>query len=425
MDCPTPPFANDSVTVDMGAAGDVPSYRASGFIYGISHDGSQPPDDILTDIKVQYLRSGGAQIGCPNGGYVNGQYTARWNAVEAYYAKAKAIGATLLVLVHDIWGADAVCNVPRWPGDGGNWTEYNDFMTRLINDAIANGMTGTDVRWELWNEPDHPAFWKGSQDQWLEMWKRGYQQLRAALPEAVIEGPSLATGVGGWFNTFLDYAKANEVIPDYLSWHEAGGGGDPVRDANAARSALSSRGISVENLNISEYGSPDEQNPGHSAWFISRLERAGVDGLRSNWGMGGGLYAGMGDLVTSSWQPLGQWWIYRRYADQTGLRATVTEGSQVDAVAYQDKDAAKSIIVVGNRGRVTGSVNVVIQNIPSWLENGRTTNILLEKVPEGNAAMSEPTVVSKESAPVTCATLTVTIDWTRAKDGYVITMTPP
>src|ERR1041385_8931963 len=145
---PNPPSANDSVTIDMSVASGAPSYPARGFIYGISQDGSQSPLTTLSDIKIQHLRSGGAQIGCPNGGYVNGQYSARWNAVKAYHDKAKAIGATLLVLVHDIWGADAVCKVPRWPGGGGDWTEYTSFITQLITDMKANYMTGPDVRWE-------------------------------------------------------------------------------------------------------------------------------------------------------------------------------------------------------------------------------------------------------------------------------------
>jgi hypothetical protein len=408
----------------MGAPSGAPTYRASGFIYGIAQDGRNPPDGTLRDIKTSHLRCGGAQIGCANGGYVNGQYAARWNAVKAYYAKAKATGATLLILVHDIWGADAVCHVPRWPGQGGDWTEYASFMTQLINDAKANGMTGADVRWELWNEPDYSGFWGGTQAQWLEMWKRGYQQIRAAIPGAVIEGPSLASGVGGWFNAFLDYVKTNNVVPNYMGWHEAGGGGDPVNDAKNARSALSSRGMSTMGLDISEYGSGSEQNPGHSAWFIARLERADTDGLRSNWGGGNGLYSTMAALVTSSWQPTSQYWVYKRYADQAGLRSAVTAGSQVDAVAFQDADKAKSIIVVGNRGGTTGSVNVVVKNMPGWLQSAGTTKVLLERMPTGTAAVTAPTVVSSTPVTVSCNAITVIIDWSNAQDGYAVTLTP-
>jgi len=418
----SPAFGDDAITVDMGSLSGAPTYRASGFIYGISQDGSQPPNTLLTDLKITHLRCGGAQIGCPKGGYVNGQYAARWNAVKAYYAKAKAIGATLLVLVHDIWGADGACSVPNYPGDGGDWTAYTTFIAQLITDFKAAGMTGKDVRWELWNEPDYSGFWKGSQAQWLEMWKRGYQQVKAALPDAVIEGPSTAGGVGGWFTAFLDYVKTNNVVPDYIGWHEAGGG-DPVNDAKSARSALSSRSINVTNLDVSEYGSSGDQTAGHSAWYLARFERAGLDGLRSNWGGGSGLYATMGALVTNSWQPKGQYWIYKRYADQTGLQAAVTAGSQADAVAYLDAAARKSIIVVGNKGSVTGTVSVKITNIPADLQAAGAAQVLIENMPDGTAAVTAPTTVSNSSMPLTANALTVPLSWTKAADGYAITLT--
>jgi hypothetical protein len=421
--------AGEVVTVNLAVASGSPTYRASGFIYGIAADGSNPPNSTLTDIKTRFLRAGGAQLGCPNGGYVNGQYTPRWNVVKAYYAKAKAIGAKLLILTHDLWGADAVCNVPRWPGQGGNWTEYTTFMNQVITDAIANGMTGSDVRWELWNEPDLSFFWGGTQAQWLEMWKRGYQLVRSRIPGAVFEGPSLATGPGGsWASAFLDYVKANNVVPNYISWHDEGGGNDPVGEVNTMNSALSSRGISVSGIDINEYGTSSEQNPGHSAWFIARMERAngGVDALRGNWGMAGGLYQGMGDLVNSSWQPLGQWWIYKRYGDQTGQRASVTPSSnnQIDAVAFTDSAASKSIIVVGNKGGTTGNINVQINGIPAYLQNGGQTRVLMERMPAGTSVVSAPTVVSNNSMVVSGSSLTVVINWANTQDGYVLTLTP-
>src|SRR5580692_7049954 len=103
---------------------------------------------------------------------------------------------------------------------------------------------------------------------------------------------------------------------------------------------------------------------------------------------------GVADLVTTNWQPNSQWWIYKRYADQTGLRTSVTAGSQVDAVAYQDGCAAKASIVIGNKGGVTGSVNVVIRNVPTWVQSAGMTKVVVERMPAGNAAVSAPTVVS-------------------------------
>ena len=419
---PTPPSAKDSVTLDMGSADGAPTYRASGLLYGIAEDASQPPTQMLTDIKVKFFRIGGSDASC--GGYVTGNYDKRWATVKAYYSKAKEIGATVIILVSDLWGEDPACATPRFPGDNGDWTDYTKFMTQLISDAQALGMTGPDVRWDLQNEPDVGLFWGAPQSQWLEMWKRGYQMVRAAIPNALIEGPSNASGVGGQlFNAFLDYIKANNVVPDVISWH----GGDQANDVKTVKSELASRGINVSNFDNNEYGAANEQNPGHSAWFIARLERGNVDGLRSNWGGPGGgptMYQTMADLTTLDWQPNSQWWIYKRYADQTGLRTSSTAGTNVDAVGFQDADKAKAIVVVGNNGKTTGSVNVVVKNMPSWLQNGGSTKVLLEKMPTGEAAVTAPTVVSNAAATVTCNALTVTINWATATDGYAVTLTP-
>ncbi|MBW8888465.1 MAG: hypothetical protein JF616_11975 [Fibrobacteres bacterium] len=415
---PTPPTAKDAVTLDMAATEGPPTYSASGFIYGIAADGLQPPDSLLSAIKVKTFRAGrGTSGGC---GEVN--WKIHWAVMKAYYAKAKAMGGTMLMLMSDDYQYS--CSLP---GDGGDWTTFDAFLDQLIDSVKANGMTGPDVRWELWNESDYaPTFWSGTQAQWLDTWKHEYQHVRAALPSAVIEGPSFATGsAGSSMSAFLDYAKTNNVVPDILNWHEAGGGSDPQADLATATRGLSTRGITgVKGFDINEYGSKAEQNPGHSAWFLARFDRAGLQGLRSNWAGGATFFSNMGDLVTTNWQPNSQYWIYKRYADQTGLRINTTAGTQVDAVGYADMAAAKSIIVVGNRGGSTGSVNVVIKNVPSWLQSGGTTKVLVEKMLTGTGASSGPTVVSNASVAVTCNTVIVTLDWATATDGYALTLSP-
>jgi Carbohydrate binding module (family 35) len=421
--------AADSITINLSISGGAPTYRASGFIYGLSQDGSQPPASMQSNIKTQFLRAGGAQLNCPNGGWINNDFATRWNSVKGYYARARAIGAKLILLPHDLWGADAVCNVPSYPGDNGNWTPYTNFMSQVISSAQANGMTGSDVQWDIWNEPDLGAFFGNRpESQYLAMWQRGFQMIRAAIPNAVIVGPSTAstpnTG-NSWWTTYLNFIKANNVIPNYLSWHDEGGNNDPVGDANNLNSMLSSLGISVAGYQVNEYGTSSEQNPGHSAWFIARFERANTDAARGNWGMGTGLYGGMGGLVTAGGQANSQWWIYKRYGDQTGVRTQVTPGSQIDATSFTDAGAKKAIAVIGNRGGVTGSVTVQYTGIPSYLVANGQTQALVEMMPSGSGAVTAPTVVSNSPVTVSNNTITITLNWTNAQNGYAITLTPP
>jgi hypothetical protein len=420
-----------SVTVDFATQLGTPTYRASGFIYGLSEDGAVPAQNLQSDIKVKFIRAGGAQLDCPDGGWVNGKYTRRWTSVKSYYARTKAIGAKFILLTHDLWGADAVCTVPRWPGDNGNWTEFTNFMTQVINDAKTNRMTGSDVQWDIWNEPDLVTpvqFWGRDQAQYLEMWKRAYQQIRAAIPDAVIVGPSTARQPSpswSWFTTYLDYIKANNVVPNYMSWHQLIPDSDPQTSKNNLDGILSSRGISVQGYQVNEYGSnTSEQQAGPSAWYLGRFERTGIDALRANWGMGGGLYKGMGDLVTNSDQPMASWWTYKRYADMTGTRVAVTAGSKVDGVAVTDSGAEKAIIVLGSRAGVTGLVTVQLDDIPSYLQSSGKTRVKVERMPEGSGAMSAPTVVADQDMTVSSNSLTLTVNWSSARDAYATTLTP-
>jgi hypothetical protein len=420
--------AADSMTVNFALNGGAPTYRASGFIYGLSQSASTPAVSLQTGIKVKQMRAGGSQLGCPNGGWVNGAYTARWTFEESYYARAKQSGAHVEMIIAGLWGSDGVCNVPSWPGDNGNWTAYTNFLNQIISDVKAAGMTGGDVRWDMWNEPNI-FFWGRTQAQYLEMIRRGTLQIRAALPGAVIEGPSCAcTPSNSWFTTYLDYVKANGVVPNILSWHDLPG--DPATEAASLTSELSTRGMSVSGYDVNEYGAfGGEQQPGPSAWYISRLERCNCDGSRANWGNVGqtpSLYDTMGWLVTSNAnQTMGQWWVYQRYAGQTGLRTNITAGSTHDGIVFQDSGARKSVAVYGATASAsTGGISITYTNIPSWLQSGGKVNVLVERMPSTNAYVSAPTTVSNSTATVSGNAITVTITWSNALDAYAVTLTP-
>lgn len=61
--------------------------------------------------------------------------------------------------------------------------------------------------------------------------------------------------------------------------------------------------------------------------------------------------------------------------------------------------------------------------MPSWLQTDGSTKVTLDKMADSAALVSTPKVVSSASATVTCNALTVAIHWTRATDGYVVTLT--
>jgi len=420
--------ADTSVTVDFATAGGAPTYHASGTIYGMAPDGSLPQDHFFKDIKWHFMRAGGAQLN--SGGYATSlaDYQTRWNSTLAQYKRTAALGGTFVLLPHDLWGADSTTS-QGWPGDNGDWTQFDNFVTQLINDVKANNMT---VQWDLWNEPNGSGFWAPSQTQYLQMWSRFYAKVRAALPGQLIVGPSTAGGPSPsstWWNNYLTYVKANNVAPDIWSWHDEPG--DPVSDAGNLNSMLASNGLTnTRPYQVNEYATLSMQSPGGGAWFIGRLERAGADGLRGNWASGTALHDDEANLLTKNsagqYLPLGEWFMYRYYGSQTGNIVKLTPGTGTDGLATKDNTAANAEILLGSSGN-TGNVTVNLTglNTTSVVENGRVRAVV-QRVPyNGGAAVTGPVTISDTNLTVNGNAASVGIPWTSAKDGYTVTLLPP
>ncbi|NGO46735.1 RICIN domain-containing protein [Streptomyces ureilyticus] len=420
--------ADTTVTVDFSDAGGAPGYGASGTIYGMTVDGSLPQDHFYKDIKWKFMRAGGAQLN--NGGYGTSlaAYQTRWAPTLAQYKRTKALGGTFVILPHDLWGSDGT-TTQGWPGDNGDWTKFDAFLDQLIGDVKANNMT---VQWDIWNEPDWAPFWAPSQARYLEMWKRAYQKIRANFPGAVVVGPSTAgkpaSGGSAWWNTYLDYVKANNVEPDIYSWHDLPG--DPVTDAGAVRSKLAARSMTTSRpFQVNEYANTNEQNPGRGGWYISRLERAGADGLRANWASAGNLHDFQANLLTktgSQYLPLGEWFLYRYYGSQTGNIVRVTPGTGTDGLATKDNTAKNAKILLGSNGN-TGNITVNLNRLDatSVVEDSKVRAVVQRIPNNGGAAVSGPVTVSDQTLTVSGNSASVSVPWTNAADGYTVTLLPP
>jgi Ricin-type beta-trefoil lectin domain-like len=418
--------ADESITVDFSVAGGSPTYRASGWIYGMTEDASGPADHFYRDVNFRYMRAGGAQLGSP-GGWVAGTYDRRWNATLAQARRTIALGGQFVILPHDLWGADGY-PISRFPGDNGDWSDYDAFLTRLINDVRAAGIT---VQWDIWNEPNLSAFWNRPQSQYFELWRRTYQRLRSAFPSHLLVGPSLAgvpTTASGWWSQYLDFVKSSNTVPDIVSWHALPS--DPVANVNAANSSLGTRGIAHPRpYQINEYGASSEQNPGDGSWYIARLERAGADGLRANWASAGNLHNDLANLLTRNSAgvhlPKGEWWVYRYYAAQTGLIASVTPSPAYDAFAT--KASGVSRILVGGGG-TTGNIAVNIQRMDttSGIVENNQVRVLVQRIPyNSGGSVQGPVTIQNAVVTLSGNATTVNLPHTDIDESFTITLLPP
>ncbi|WIM93008.1 RICIN domain-containing protein [Actinoplanes oblitus] len=418
--------ADESISVDFSIAGGTPAHRAAGWIYGMTENAAGPADHFLTDLKFQAMRAGGAQLDNP-GGWTGGTYDRRWASTLAQARRTSALGGTFVMLVHDLWGADGLSS-PQWPGDNGDWSTFDAFYTRLIADVRASGLP---VQWDIWNEPDGAGFWGASQAQYLQMWQRAYGRIRAAFPNALIVGPSTAaspsTGNTWWAN-YLTFVKANNVAPDIWSFHNLPG--DPVATSNTLAGMLDSRGLAHPRpFQINEYAAPGEQNPGDGSWYLTRFERAGVQGLRANWASGQNLHNDLANLLVRNAAgqslPKGEWWVYRFYGGQTGLIASTTPSPAYDAFATKDTGTAK--ILIGGGG-TTGNIAVRLNRIDATtgIVADNRIRVRVQRVPfNGGGAVAGPVTVADSIVTLSGNATTVNLPHSNADDTFTITLLPP
>jgi len=418
--------ADEAITVNFSVAGGPPTYRASGWIYGMTEDASGPADHFYTDLKFRAMRAGGAQLDQP-GGWVSGLYQRRWNATLAQARRTIALGGKFVLLPHDLWGADGYA-ITRFPGDNGDWSDYDAFLTRVISDVRAAGIT---VEWDIWNEPNLNLFWNRPQAQYFELWRRTYVRLRAEMPGTVLVGPSFAgvpTTTGTWWGQYLDYVKSTNTVPDIFSWHSLPG--DPVANVAAANTTLNSRGIAHPRpYQINEYGSTTEQNPGDGSWYIARLERAGAEGLRANWASTGNLHNDLANLLVrnSAGQhlPKGEWWVYRFYGSQTGQIVSVTPSAAYDA--FTTKTTGQAKVLVGGGG-TTGNIAVDLQRLDttSGIVQNNQVRVVAQRIPyNGGGAVQGPVTIQNSVVTLSGNATTINLPHTNADDTFTLTLLPP
>ncbi|KAF5529495.1 glycoside hydrolase family 39 [Fusarium mexicanum] len=304
--------ADDSSTayVDLADRVGPSSHNASAFIYGmpLNKTKNQIPSHFYSDIGIKYGRAGGAQLDKPCRGWAFGpdEYKCRFEATMINYKQTRKFGAQFIILPHDIWGIDYRDSVPsyQFPGDGGNWTSYDNFLNQLVRDLKSrNALDG--LIWDIWNEPDIGGFWGRSIQQWVDLYIRTHKRLRSdsALNKVLISGPTIAASpdvANAWWSTWGPQVAGNSTYPDQYAWHYEMGGDSSDPDISNAlfENLLEAYQLPFRPVNINEYAVLSEEIPSGYSWWISRLERYNYAGLLGLWNPP--LYDNFANLLTKS-----------------------------------------------------------------------------------------------------------------------------
>ena len=427
--------SGESLSVDLSSGRGPSTGVGEGFLYGISQDGTQPADQYLQPLQINAYRGGGhASRGWIGDNYQYGSGTQADVNEAITQAKRLTQGsnhAQYQFILTDVYGADG--GQPSntvWPCDNGNCSNWVSFVDATVGALQASGLK---FAYDIWNEPDISAFWtRGiNSAQYFQMWDAAYREIRRLAPSATIVGPSFAVtpqqNAGQW-NTWLAHVKSAGTVPDMISNHNEGDGDDPVAVAQSLNSALSNNGIAHLPLSSNEFQPQDQQTAGQSAWYLARFAQSGyTNAMRGNWACC--ETPNLTGLLTQSggsWQPTGNWWAFRDYADMTGT--LVTTSGQVGSTAIaasEDSGNKRAVAILGDDGNFTGAASVTFNGLSSqsWLSGSGSVNVRVDRIPD-QAPLSSPQVVYNQTVSATSGSITVPVTFQAAHDAFAIYLTP-
>ncbi|MHB8895005.1 MAG: beta-galactosidase [Candidatus Geothermincolia bacterium] len=188
----------------------------------------------MDELGVQWVRIGAAWAKLePSPGQFN------WLALDGLVGAARSHGISLLVTVTAIspWGSSKVPSKLGKPGYVASsppldMNRYSSFI-----ESVVARYRGQGIAWQIENEPNAPAFWNGTREQYLELLKVAYAAAHRADPGAVVLPAGLACGFSGKQNLESDLAQIR-------SWH------DSIMDSGA-----------FDALDAHDYYPPEQDNP--------------------------------------------------------------------------------------------------------------------------------------------------------------------
>ncbi len=399
--------ATTTLSVDLSSTLHPATHAASGSLYGLTEKVPADLNTLVAPLSPNVFNNPAADVQQPVGDAI------------VVAGRVASLGARVSIRLAD-W-------FPGWPY---KFTTMNDWFDKLGQTVSRKTASGVDnyYGYEIWNEPN--GTWT-SQMSFNDFWKQSYDKLRALDPGAKIIGPSISFYDGNYLQSFLTFAKANDCVPDIVSWHELSGGNLTANFQNY-RKLEQQLGIGPLLISINEYSGKndlsDEGMPGASAPMIAKFERFGIDSACiSYWDV---AHPGrLGSLLATDTTPNGGFWFYAWYGAMRGDMVATTAPSPNDAAALDgfanvDASGGKASVLFG--GVNDGTVAVVVSGFQATPFFGTKVHAVVEHTHWTNrtTAVTATDVVSMADVSVNNGQVSVSVPNANNTDGYRLTLTP-
>jgi len=154
--------------------------------------------------------------------------TGAWDptALDARVQADRAMGGTPELIVDYSPSCMTTFGRSSEPPNGGSYGPW----VSLVERAAFHEISAHGVRiFEVWNEPDNPEFWEGTEADYLQMYRVTAEAIETAAQEAgvpvgdvIVGGPGLLFSDPTWLGPFLTYVSVNHLSLGFVSWHYYG-----------------------------------------------------------------------------------------------------------------------------------------------------------------------------------------------------------
>jgi hypothetical protein len=388
------------VTVDFAHAEHPRS--TVGLLHGM--DEREPPDGLIAPLSPRSWRG---------------------DLESAPYDRASRLGARYILVLSDLWGYPGA----NWYGRGAPWGDFGRWADFVRGVARAN--RGRTLVWDVWNEPDRPYFWNGTEAQFHETYRVAYEAIRQELgADAVISGPSVSGFRWPWLVGLLEYCRQADCEVNALSWHELAGGAalraipDHLRRARRAlvrNPAFVALGL--RELHVNEFVGPgDALYPAEQLAYLAFLERGRADAAaRACWSDPSGAdnclrHTLDGLLDSRTRRPRGDWWTTAWYARGVASRvaANSTNPAVVAVAAARSPTPRHAEILLGEFGEPAppSALRVVLRGLGAlrFLRGAGRGSLSAFRIISAGEAPVSPRPLPVRSLPIRDDAASLTID---------------
>ncbi|WP_030615939.1 cellulosome protein [Streptomyces fulvoviolaceus] len=411
----------EKLTIDLGTETGPFHGGASGTLYGLYGDGV--PSRTLVEGMYPRTVTTKAQDGTQHPG---------GDALEILPPFVAAGGKDVYVYLPDFYRGFPY----EWPGATGEerLAGFLEVVRRQVEHVLTLGALKSHVVYVPFNEPEGNMFgegewsydrtsWRTEPGHYFAAWKAAYDLIKDLDPDARVAGPNtciLYPEVRG----FLEFAKARDVLPDVMTWHELSSPAEVRTNIAKYRELERELGIGPLPVNINEYAHNYHVSvPGQMIQWISAIEESKVDADIAYWNIAGNL----NDSAVEANKANGQWWLFNAYGQLTGNTVRVVAPHPnvqytLQGVATLDREKRQARALLGGAG---GAADVVFEGVDAEVF-GATVHVRVQEIPWTGqvGACAQPLRVLDYELPLLQGTVTLPLTDLDEMSAYQVILSP-